>query len=143
MQQQPPSDCRSESSPTVLDIQSPTPTRLAVIADPHLATDASGTWKCYHRTEAFLERAVDEVRSREPDGIVVAGDLTKDGEPHNFRRYDELVDPLGSVVTIPGNHDVPSRTLITRCHPSSRLRHGTRKPDTRSIDDSAMSTCFV
>jgi len=107
MQQHPPGDCRSVSSPTVPDIQALTPTRLAVIADPHLATDASGTWKCYHRTEAFLERAVDEVRSREPDGIVVAGDLTKDGEPHNFRRYDELVDPLGSVVTIPGNHDVP------------------------------------
>ncbi|WEL17641.1 3',5'-cyclic AMP phosphodiesterase CpdA [Halorhabdus sp. SVX81] len=82
-------------------------TRLGVVADPHLSTRAQGTWKCYHRTETFLSRAVAGIQSASPDATVVAGDLTKDGEPANFDRYDELVAPLSSPLTVPGNHDVP------------------------------------
>lgn len=83
------------------------PTRMGILADPHLATRASGTWKCYHRTETFLRRAVAGVRSTDPDRTLVIGDLTKDGEASNFDRYDELVAPLPGPLTTPGNHDVP------------------------------------
>jgi 3',5'-cyclic AMP phosphodiesterase CpdA len=85
----------------------PTSTRLAVLADPHIATEATGTLKCYHRTEMFFERAVEGVRSANPDAVVVAGDLTKDGEAHNVDRYEELAAPLSEPLVIPGNHDVP------------------------------------
>jgi 3',5'-cyclic AMP phosphodiesterase CpdA len=78
-----------------------------VLADPHLATESSGTWKCYHRTETFLRRAVEGVRSLDPDRTLVVGDLTKDGEARNFDRYDELAAPLSEPLTVPGNHDVP------------------------------------
>jgi 3',5'-cyclic AMP phosphodiesterase CpdA len=88
-------------------VSAPDRTRLAVLADPHLAARAEGTWKCYHRTETFLERAVDGVRAAAPDATVVAGDLTKDGEAYNFDRYDDIVAPLADPLTIPGNHDVP------------------------------------
>lgn len=88
-------------------VQAAERTRLAVLADPHLATRAEGTWKCYHRTESFLARAVDGVQSAAPDATIVAGDLTKDGEAYNFDRYDDVVAPLDDPLTIPGNHDVP------------------------------------
>jgi 3',5'-cyclic AMP phosphodiesterase CpdA len=88
-------------------IRTTEPTRLGILADPHLATRASGTWKCYHRTETFLRRAVAGVQSIDPDRTLVVGDLTKDGEASNFDRYDELVAPLPEPLTIPGNHDVP------------------------------------
>ena len=88
-------------------IQTAEPTQLGILADPHLAAQASGTWKCYHRTETFLRRAVDGVQSITPDRTLVVGDLTKDGEASNFNRYDELVSPLSEPLTIPGNHDVP------------------------------------
>jgi 3',5'-cyclic AMP phosphodiesterase CpdA len=88
-------------------VRAPERTRLGVLADPHLATEASGTWKCYHRTQTFLRRAVERVQSVDPDRTLVVGDLTKDGERRNFDRYDELVAPLGEPLTIPGNHDVP------------------------------------
>ncbi len=85
----------------------PTTTRLAVVADPHVATDATETWKVFHRTERNLRRAVAAVDDRDVDGLVVAGDLTKDGEPRNFDRYDELVAGVDvPTVTVPGNHDV-------------------------------------
>ena len=95
------------ASPSVKAVRTDQPTRIAVIADVHLATEATGTWKCYHQTETFLERAVKDIQSRDPDAVVVAGDLTKDGESYNFDRFDELVGPLEPTVTIPGNHDVP------------------------------------
>lgn len=88
-------------------VSAPDPTRLAVLADPHLATRAEGSWKCYHRTETFLRRAVEGVGGADPAATLVAGDLTKDGEASNFDRYDDLVGPLSRTLTIPGNHDVP------------------------------------
>lgn len=88
-------------------VTAPESTRLAVLADPHLAARAEGTWKSYHRTETFLERAVEGVREAAPDRTLLAGDLTKDGEAHNFDRYDDITAPLTDPLTIPGNHDVP------------------------------------
>jgi Icc protein len=88
-------------------VTAPEPTRLAVLADPHLAARAEGTWKCYHRTGTFLRRAVEGIRAVDPAATLVAGDLTKDGEAYNFDRYDRLVEPLARTLTVPGNHDVP------------------------------------
>lgn len=89
------------------ELTAPTPTRLAILADPHIATEATGTLKCYHHTETFFRRAVDGVQSANPDAVVIAGDLTKDGEAHNVDRYDELAAPLSEPLVIPGNHDAP------------------------------------
>lgn len=85
-----------------------TPTRIGVIADPHLSTRAEGTWKCYGRTESRLASAVRTVEAADVDRVLVAGDLTKDGEPWNFDRFDELTGGLSAPVdVVPGNHDVP------------------------------------
>jgi len=113
----PPTDDR-QVGPTVLDGETtvarldrpraPESTRIAVVSDPHVATEETGTWKVFDRTERNLQRAVAAVADRNVDGVVVPGDLTKDGEPRNFDRYDELVTPFDvPAVTLPGNHDVP------------------------------------
>jgi hypothetical protein len=83
-------------------------TTLAVFADPHLSTDAAGSWKVYHRTETRLRAAVADANEREVDGVVVAGDLTKDGHPEEFDGVAEiLADSHAPVLAVPGNHDVP------------------------------------
>lgn len=85
-----------------------TPVRLGLIADPHLATEARGTWKVYHRSEPYLRRAVETLLDSDVDRVVVLGDLTKDGEPRNFDRFDEILADLSvPLECIPGNHDVP------------------------------------
>ena len=53
-------------------------TTLAVLADPHVTPDADGTWKCYHRTEDLLRRAVADVNASGADAAVVAGDRDVD-----------------------------------------------------------------
>jgi len=94
------------------------PVRLAVLADAHLATRAEGSWKVLHRTEAALERAIADVNDRGVDAVLVAGDLTKDGEARNFDRFEELIGRLDApTAAIPGNHDVPKAALDHRVMP--------------------------
>lgn len=48
------------------------------------------------------------VAEREPDLVVVAGDLTQRAKPEQFRQARRWVDSLASpVIAVPGNHDVP------------------------------------
>lgn len=83
-------------------------TRLAVLSDVHIATEAEGTDRLFHRTEDRLATAVDRLNRSDPDLVLFCGDLTKDGEPWNFDRFDELVAALDPPhVGTPGNHDVP------------------------------------
>lgn len=105
-------DLSSHAEPTTLARfdrpRTDTETTLAVFSDPHFSTDEEGTWKAYHRTEARLRAAVADANDREVDGVVVAGDLTKDGKPDEFDDVAEiLADSHASVVAVPGNHDVP------------------------------------
>jgi Icc protein len=82
-------------------------TTLAVVADPHVTTQASGTWKVFHRTEARLRAAIREANRLDVDGVVFLGDLTKDGAPEEFDRVDDLLSELRvPFVAVPGNHDV-------------------------------------
>jgi len=86
------------------------PTRLAVVSDAHVATRAEGTDKMFHTTEDRLRAVVRRLNAAEPapDLVLFNGDLTKDGEPWNFERFDGIVADLEApFVAAPGNHDVP------------------------------------
>lgn len=83
-------------------------TRLAVIADPHIATRSEGTSKLFDLTERHLRNAIADVRERDVDAVLSVGDLTKDGEQWNFDAVDDLLDDLNvPFYAVPGNHDVP------------------------------------
>lgn len=83
-------------------------TRLAVVADPHLTDRASGTWKVYHRTVARFRSLISDLDRAGIDGVLVAGDLTKDGHTEEFQLARELLALLDvPYVAVPGNHDVP------------------------------------
>jgi len=86
------------------------PTRIALVSDAHVATRAEGTDKMFHTTEERLRAAVRRLNSAEPspDLVLFNGDLTKDGEPWNFERFDAIVADLEMpFIAAPGNHDVP------------------------------------
>lgn len=83
------------------------PVTVAVVADPHVAVDASGTWKVAHRTRDRLATAV-AAANEHADVAVVAGDLTRDGHPREFDAVDAVLADLAVPWSaIPGNHDVP------------------------------------
>ncbi|WP_121741758.1 metallophosphoesterase family protein [Natronorubrum halophilum] len=83
------------------------PVRLAVLSDLHVATRARGTDRLFHRTEDRAAAAIESINAADPDLVCFDGDLTKDGEPWNFDRFDELVAELEApFVATPGNHDV-------------------------------------
>lgn len=51
---------------------------------------------------------LDLVADRQPDLVVVAGDLTQRAKPYQFREARQWVDALAAPsIAVPGNHDVP------------------------------------
>lgn len=99
------------AGPVVAQLTRPTSrrsVRLAIVADAHLSSEATGTWKQYQRTTRRLETAIDDAQDRDVDAVFFAGDQTKDGTSAEFRHFDELAERLDVPwVAIPGNHDVP------------------------------------
>ncbi|SEW23478.1 metallophosphoesterase family protein [Halobacterium jilantaiense] len=86
-------------------------TRLAVVADPHVADGHEGTWKVLHRTADRFAGALRDAAAVGADAVVVPGDLTRDGHPDEFERVDALLaDSDVPVLAVPGNHDVPKAT---------------------------------
>jgi hypothetical protein len=83
-------------------------TRLAVVADPHVATRAEGTSKLFEHSLEHFECAIADADARDVDAVLSPGDLTKDGEPWNYDAVDDVLDGLEApFYAVPGNHDVP------------------------------------
>ncbi|ELZ91620.1 putative phosphohydrolase [Haloferax mucosum ATCC BAA-1512] len=87
-----------------------TPTRIAIVSDPHVTPTGTGTWKVYHRTENRLRTAVSTISDLDADATVLLGDLTRDGRPGEYDVVDEILADLPDPwLSVPGNHDVPKR----------------------------------
>ncbi len=102
-------------------------TRLAVVSDVHVATRAEGTDKMFHTTEDRLRAAIRRLNAAEPspDLVLFNGDLTKDGEPWNFERFDGIVADLKvPFAAAPGNHDVPKEFDDHETPPLSAFEDG-------------------
>jgi hypothetical protein len=82
-------------------------TTLLVVADSHLTSRATGTWKLFHRTEERLRAAIEGANRLGVDAVLGLGDLTRAGAPHEFDRLDALLADLDApFLAVPGNHDV-------------------------------------
>jgi 3',5'-cyclic AMP phosphodiesterase CpdA len=90
-----------------------------VIADPHITPSERGTWKVYHQTVKRLQTAIADINQRDVEGVLLAGDLTKDGTEAEFKRINEILTQLQKpFVAIPGNHDVPKEAFDEHATPS-------------------------
>jgi 3',5'-cyclic AMP phosphodiesterase CpdA len=69
-----------------------------------------GDGKVLQYTPQILQALVEEVRRVKPDGLILAGDITFNGERESHEEVAEIVKELCSsgiqVYAIPGNHDV-------------------------------------
>lgn len=72
----------------------------------YLASDR----KLLKESEAILESVIDTIKNIAPDVVIVAGDLTKDGEKSCHVKVAKYFDSLESagieVIVTPGNHDI-------------------------------------
>jgi Icc protein len=97
---------------------------LCQISDPHIVREGTLAYGKVD-TPAFLERAVAHVRrqARQPDAVVVTGDLVDRATPVEYGLLWELLRPLDRpTFLLPGNHD--DRTTLQRCFPDHRHMQG-------------------
>ena len=65
--------------------------------------------------EALAESLLTDVATRQPDLVVVSGDLTQRARPGEFEQAREFLDRMpGPVLTVVGNHDLPLFNLPKR-----------------------------
>lgn len=82
-------------------------TTFAVVADPHLTPADRGTFNVYHRTKQRFQMAVADAHRLDVDGMVVTGDLTKDGASEEFALAAQLLSTAPEpALAVPGNHDL-------------------------------------
>lgn len=83
--------------------------RYAHLSDLHLSqTKVAGVLP---NADAIVEDIVHDVRriSEGLDFVVVSGDMTDDGDPASFQRFETLFETIGlPVFVVPGNHDGPA-----------------------------------
>lgn len=84
-----------------------TPTTIALISDPHIATEEKGTWKMFHRTQERFQETLAALTSQEIDCLLLSGDLTKDGARNDLEWIHSELEGIDiPYLAVPGNHDV-------------------------------------
>jgi len=116
---------------------------LCQISDPHIVREGALAYGKVD-TPAFLERAVAHVRRqpRQPDAIVVTGDLVDRATPVEYGFLWELLQPLDRpIFLLPGNHD--DRATMQRCFPAQTHLRGEGGFVQYAVDDFALRLVVV
>lgn len=83
-------------------------TRLALLGDTHIPEDVENNYRGFYPYQN-LQKAIPEIISARPDGVVIAGDLARlTGEPGDYANLKKLISPVAEktpVLMALGNHD--------------------------------------
>ena len=83
-------------------------TRLALLGDTHIPEDVENNYRGFYPYQN-LQKAIPEIISAPPDGVVIAGDLARlTGEPGDYANLKKLISPVAEktpVLMALGNHD--------------------------------------
>lgn len=100
------------------------PTNFAIISDVHYLSPSlydeqpnsafeeylKSDRKMLKESDALLNAAIAKIKSRQPEFLIIPGDLTKDGEKasHNdvAQKLREIENAGTEVFVVPGNHDI-------------------------------------
>src|SRR4051812_26692952 len=79
-----------------------TPVRIALMSDTHTTFAPQGqTYK------ANLEKVISEINAANVSAVIVAGDLTDDGDEKEWKEFRaEIAKFKPPLFWVPGNHDV-------------------------------------
>jgi 3',5'-cyclic AMP phosphodiesterase CpdA len=85
------------------------PVRIALISDTHTTR---GTKDDQPLHKPRLEKAIAVINAAQVDLVLVAGDLTENGKPEEFRDFKRQIRGFQAPVWyVPGNHDIGNKRL--------------------------------
>lgn len=114
-------------------------TTLAVVADPHLTPTERGTLKVYHRTKQRFQMAIADAHRLDVDGVLVAGDLTKDGEMAEYALADRTLSTAPApAIAVPGNHDINPGGYVESGTQFARQYGCNQYPSTTALDGASV-----
>lgn len=137
------------TAPRKTETAPPEPVRFAVISDPHLYNARLGTSggayetyllgdpKLIKESEALLEAALARITEEGVQFLIIAGDLTKDGELVDHvlmaQHLQKLEQNGVQVFVVPGNHDINNPLAVTYVGDSTRAVPNTSPQTFRAI----------
>jgi len=81
------------------------PLRVAQVSDCHLPADPRGSYRGID-PRLNLEALLDEVKAKQPDLLLLTGDLSEDGSAASYRALRSIFQSAGvPILALPGNHD--------------------------------------
>jgi len=93
------------------------PIRVAQISDCHVPADPRGIYRGID-PRLNLEALLDRVKARQPDLLLLTGDLSEDGTSESYRALASIFQSVGvPVLALPGNHD--DAVLLEEAFPGS------------------------
>lgn len=91
-------------------------TRVALVSDTHFLRKAS---EQIERNRRHLQQVIDSVNTSRVDLVLIAGDLTEDGDAADFRAFArEIARFAAPVWVIPGNHDIGGKRIAAKPNPN-------------------------
>jgi Icc protein len=91
--------------------------RIAQITDCHLSADPATDYRGQNPV-TNLQRVLDHMISRQPDLLLVTGDLSEDGSAASYKTLKKIFAQVGApALALPGNHDEP--VLLAQHFPTS------------------------
>jgi Icc protein len=94
---------------SAIAVNSPSSLLIAQITDTHLFADAKKKLLGLQTIESF-QAVIEQVKAleRQPDLLLLTGDLSQDGSVESYRVLQAMLSPLGiPAYWVPGNHDRP------------------------------------
>lgn len=83
------------------------PVKIALVSDIHINRGTNQA-----RYTANYEKVIDQVNKENVDVVIISGDLTEDGTPHEYSDFKRLTKKFKPpVYLVPGNHDIGNKKI--------------------------------
>jgi 3',5'-cyclic AMP phosphodiesterase CpdA len=104
------------TTPAQSNSTAPRPVRVALVSDTHFLRKDG---KKLEQNRQHLRQVISSVNTSRVDLVLIAGDLTEDGDAADFRAFSREISKFEAPVwVVPGNHDMGGKRIPGKPNPA-------------------------